>query len=83
MDLPFYAEYSIDGGKSRTESFSSSGDIKFDILSCDRVLEDDYINVDLTVNNSSGKKVSIVIYDDSDDRVNVVSKSGVVEVLNK
>lgn len=78
----FYAEYSINGGKSITESFSSSGDIKFDILSCDRVLNDDYITVDLTINNDSGKKVSVVIYDD-DNRVNVVSKSGNVTIVNE
>lgn len=78
-----YAEYSIDGEDSRTESFTPNGEIKFDILSCERVLNDDYIDVNLTINNSSDKKVSVVIYDDEDSRVKVKSKSDNVDVLNK
>lgn len=79
----FYAEYSVNEESSVIESFSSNGDIKFDVLSCDKVLEDDYISVDLIINNTSDKKVSVVIYDDDDKRVNVVSKSGNVTVDNE
>lgn len=79
----FYAEYSINGGSSMTESFKTTGDIKFDILSCDRLLDDDNIGVNLTINNNSGKKVSTIIYDDGDKRVKVVGKSGNVTVTNE
>lgn len=79
----FYAEYSINDGHSKTEAFSSNGDIKFDILSCKKLLDEDNISVDLTVDNKSGKKVSIIVYNDSDSRVNLVSSSGNVELVNK
>lgn len=79
----FYAEYSIDGGRSKMETFTSSGDIKFDILSCKKLLDDDEIAVDLTVDNKSGKKVSVVVYNDSNSRVSMVSSSGNVEFVSK
>ena len=79
----FYAEYSIDDGRSKTEEFSSNGDIKFDVLSCKKILDEDDISVDLTVDNKSGKKVSVIVYNDFDSRVNLVSSSGNVELVNK
>lgn len=79
----FYVEYSIDGGHSKTESFTPNGDIKFDILSCKKLLDDDEIAIDLTVDNKSGKKVSAVVYNDSNSRVNMVSSSGDVEFASK
>lgn len=82
-DGKIYAEYSIDGGDSRSESFTTNGDIKFDILSCERVLKDDYIDVNLTINNSTDKKVDVIIYDDEDSRVKINNKLGNVVVLNK
>lgn len=82
-DGKFYAEYTINGNASRIESFIPKDNIKFDVLSCKRLLADDYIDVDLTINNSSGMAVSVIIYDDSDNRVNIVSKSGNVDVVNE
>ena len=79
----FYASYSIDDGQSKTETFSSNGDIKFDVLSCKKLLEDDDISVDLTIDNKSGKKISVIVYNDIDSRVNLVSSSGNVELVNK
>lgn len=77
------AEYKSDSGESKQASFVSTGDIKFDILSCKKELEDDYVGVNLTINNTSGKKVSVIIYNDKGDRVNIVGKSGNVEVSEK
>jgi len=52
----------------------------FDILSCELIEKDDEIKVDVRIINNSNKKVSIAVYDDEDGRVNIVEKSGNVEV---
>lgn len=56
--------------------------IVMDILSCEKKEKTDMVGVNLEVNNLSGKKADIVIYEDSDKRVNIKT-SGDVEVKNK
>lgn len=79
----FYVEYGIDPNDVKKESFTPNGDIKFDILSCNKVLSEDEIGVNLTINNSSGKNVSVIIYNDANKRVKIASKSSNVSVVNK
>ena len=76
----YYSKYSIDGESETTASLKPNGNILFDIISCDVVELNDDIKVDLHIINDSNKKVSLAIYDDKDNRVNVVEKVGSIEV---
>jgi len=75
----YYSECSIGEIKSEKAQIKPNGNILFDILSCDIVEMDDEISVDLHIINNSNKKVSVITYND-DGRVNVVEKSGSIEV---
>ena len=79
----YYCEYNIGNMASTKVPIKPNGNILFDILSCEVVEADDEITVDLHVVNNSDKKVSICTYDNDDKRVNVVEKSGNVEVKNQ
>lgn len=79
----YYCECRIDNENAKKTLIKPNGNILFDILSCDVVEPTDEISVDLHVINKSNKKVSTVIYEDKDGRVNVVEKSGSIEVKNK
>lgn len=79
----YYCEYSIGDEKIKKSEISPDGDILFDILSCELVEADDEIMTDLHIINNSDKKVSIIIYEDEDERVKIVEKVGNVEVKNR
>lgn len=82
--LSYYAEYSFgDSGESKKVSIKPKGDILFDILSCDKVLDEDEIKANININNTTGKKASVIVYKDKDGRVNISDKTGSVEVSNK
>ncbi len=76
----YYSKYSIDGENETTVNLKPNGDILFDIISCEVIEEDDDIRTDLHVINNSNKKVSLAIFGDKDKRVNIVEKTGSVEV---
>ena len=76
----YYSKYSIDGENEIIASLKPNGDILFDIISCDIIEKDDDIKVDLYITNNSNKKVSLAIYDDKYNRVNIVEKVGSIEV---
>lgn len=76
----YYAKYSIDGENETTASLKPNGNILFDIVSCEIIEKDDDIKADLHVINNSNKKVSIAIYGDKDKRVDIVEKTGSIEV---
>lgn len=76
----YYCEYRIGENELKKAQIKPNGDILFDILSCDIEDESDEISTDLYITNSSGKKVSVAIFNDADKRVSVVEKSANVEV---
>lgn len=76
----YYSKYSIDGENETTATLKPNGNILFDIVSCEIIEQDDEIKTDLHVINNSNKKVSIAIFGDKDNRVNIVEKSGNIEV---
>lgn len=80
VDNKYYCEYNIGDGLVTKAEIKPSGNILFDILSCEVVKNDDEIATDLHIINNSNKKVSICTYDDDDKRINVVEKVGNVEV---
>lgn len=79
----YYCECSVDNEKGKKTIIKPNGNILFDILSCDVVEESDEIGVDLHIINASNKKASIIVYEDKDHRVNIVEKSGSIEVKEK
>lgn len=76
----YYCEYSIDNLFYNKASIDPKGNILFDILSCEIIEKDDKVAIDLHVINNSNKKVSVAIYEDEDNRVNLIEKVGSVEV---
>jgi len=76
----YYCKYNIGDDEVEEALITPSGNILFDVLSCDVEESDDEIEVDLHVFNNSNKKVSIAVFDDKDGRVNIVEKVGNVEV---
>jgi len=77
----YYCKYSI-GDQTKTDKIVVGNDVKFDILSCKKKLDTDEISVDLTINNNLTIPVSVIVYNDSDSRVNI-TKLGSVEVNKK
>lgn len=76
----YYCEYCINNEEIEKAYINPENNILFDILSCDIVENDDNIKADLHVFNNTSKKVSIAIFDDKDNRVNIVEKVGSIEV---
>ena len=77
----YYCKYTVEN-QVQTDKITVGNDIKFDILSCKKVLDDDAISVNLVIDNQTSKKVSVVVYNDPDERVKV-SQSRSVEVSKK
>lgn len=77
----YFCEYSV-GSQTQKDKISVGNEVKFDILSCEKVLNIDAICVNLLVENKDSKKVSVVVYNDPDERVKI-TKSGNVEVSKK
>lgn len=76
----YYCSYKIGDDSFTKAEINPKGNILFDILSCDLVEEDDEIGVDVKISNESDKKVSTIIYNDNDKRVNIAKTSGNIEV---
>lgn len=76
----YYCSYKIGDDNLTKAEIKPKGNILFDILSCDLVEEDDEIAVDVKISNQSDKKVSTIIYNDKDKRVNVIKGNGNIEV---
>lgn len=79
----YFCEYAIGNNKTEKAEIKPNGDILVDVLSCEVEELNDNISADLHVSNNSNKKVSFVIYDDYDKRVNISEKAGNVEVSRK
>jgi len=77
----FYCKYSI-GDQSQIDKITVGNEVKFDILSCKHKLDTDLISVDLAIQNNLSVPVSVVVYNDSDNRVKI-TKTGSVEVNRK
>jgi len=77
----YYCKYSV-GDQSKTDKISVGSEVLFDILSCKKVLDTDDIAVNLTIQSTLSKKVSVMVHNDSDERIKIM-KSGNVEVSRK
>lgn len=77
----FYCKYSV-GDDKQTDKITVGSDVKFDILSCKKKLDTDAISVNLSIQNDLSVPVSVIIYNDYDNRVNI-TKNGSVEVTRK
>jgi len=73
----YYSEYKIGEDKLVTAQLNPSGNILFDILSCEVIEAGDNIGVDMKVVNNSDKKVSVKIYNDKNKRVSIESEGNV------
>lgn len=76
----YYCEYSIGDGDPIKVQIKPNRDILFDILSCDIVELDDKIGAALYISNNSNKKVSVNVYEDKDNRINIIKTVGNIEV---
>lgn len=77
----YYCNYSV-GDNVQTDKITVGKEVKFDILSCKRKLDEDKVSVDLMIENKLSQSINVVLYKDADKRVSI-TKSGDVEVSKK
>ena len=78
----YHIYYSI-GSKSYEEDFNAGNSLDFAIISSPRVGEDDQVSISLTVTNDSDMALNLYIVSDDEvnPRVNLVGKTGEINVM--